>query len=146
MRYYAARQMKNGKWHYTCRGDYTYAVGHCSPITTCPECEGRSMFREATDPDACGHCQNKGIVKLDNPCPGHDTAEEACEHYRQYQLDTARYNGHDAESQEKCAVCQEWTQEYAVVDGWHHYRLCDKHRNREGLEKVHGKVGESWES
>jgi hypothetical protein len=71
-------------------------------------------------------------------CEGHATPAEAAEHYRQFKLDTARYDVFDEDRQHKCAVCGEWTQHAAELGGgWMTcYWLCDTHRTREHLEEV----------
>src|SRR4051812_48360403 len=58
MNYLKARQMQStGKWHYTCRNDnFVWPQGYC-----------------AQEGSACHST-------------GHNTAEEACECYKQYQL------------------------------------------------------------
>jgi hypothetical protein len=80
-------------------------------------------------------------------CPGHDTAEEACAHYRAYLLEQrARFDGALHGEQRPCAVCGAWTQGVVSIDGWHTYVLCDDHRTPEHLEKIYPPVGESWGS
>ena len=71
-------------------------------------------------------------------CPGHDTKEGAYEHYRQYELDTSRYDGTYSGTQRKCEICGEWTQRFASVgpDHMEMHTLCDAHRNRETLDTL----------
>jgi hypothetical protein len=71
-------------------------------------------------------------------CAGHATAEEAQEHYRQWQLDTAKYDGRIAHQQQRCQVCDAWTQGYASIEPGmtHMFILCDEHRNRDELAKL----------
>ena len=129
-----------GLYHYTCTdGGGTHAIGHCSPIETCPECKGHSWMQ----PDAnCPTCASKGYVTKANPCPGHPTSEEAIAHYREYLLDNARYDGRMQENEmRKCEICGTWTQGVATVGDYSH-DLCDGHRNRAGLEQVAGKYGD----
>lgn len=66
-------------------------------------------------------------------CPGHDTPEEAREHYRQYTLDHA----HEAEFRppSECLICGAWTPKGFDVDH-HTYALCDEHRTREHLDPL----------
>lgn len=147
MNYQSARQMTNGKWHYTnTNGNHVRPMGYCSPITTCPKCNGHSMFADPSSSLSCDNCKNKGVIDVEVPCPGHDTEEEACEHYRQYELDRARYNVVDANAKEKCVVCGEWTQTMATVDCYRTYRLCESHCNRDALEKLYPAVGDCWSS
>lgn len=81
-------------------------------------------------------------------CPGHATAEEACEHQRQYLLNERVQfsDGASATEQRKCKVCGAWTTGYAQVDGWEIYVLCDEHRTRESVDALIPSVGYSMES
>lgn len=73
-------------------------------------------------------------------CPGHPTPEGAEEHYREYLLATADFQGRIANAQRKCVHpgCDAWTQRNAQVGPGRleTYMLCDLHCNRNGLEKV----------
>lgn len=75
-------------------------------------------------------------------CPGHATPEEAREHYRQYLLDNARYDGYLRDEQRKCEICGAWTQRYAEGPHIFMHVLCDEHCNREGLSQVIGTMGD----
>jgi hypothetical protein len=80
-------------------------------------------------------------------CPGHATPEEAREHYRLYLLDTARYDGVSKDEQRKCEKCGEWTQGYVHIPlSMERHVLCDNHRNRETLDAVMHRVGQSMSS
>ena len=96
-------------------------------------------------------CENDGRIYpvgyCAQGCEGHDTPEEACEHYRQYLLnERTRYDGQLHGEQRECAVCGAWTQGVVYVDGWHSYVLCDEHRNREEMERLYPKVGQIMSS
>jgi hypothetical protein len=145
MNYYGSRQVADGpnegRWHYTCRNDgRIWPVGYCSSIQTCPNAE-QSSFCQID----CQLCHGKRYVDVDEPCPGHDTAEEAAEHCRQYVLDTATYD-HEFQSAERCEAdgCECWTAGAARTG--HPQRqdvfLCDEHRNRETLEQLVQAPGE----
>jgi len=145
MNYYAAREIIRGGhgiglYHYTVEnGGGIFPVGYCSSYRTCPTCNGQAM---AGMP--CGACE-RGAIKVD-PCPGHPTKEEAEEHYRQYELDGASFDGMDESAQHKCAICQVWTQRYATFSSKPYY-LCDEHRNRAALDTLtQGRVGEAVSS
>lgn len=67
-------------------------------------------------------------------CSGHDTPEEAAEHYRQYLISEAEYTikfGNPV----KCRVCGEPTKKGMQV-GQSTYSLCRRHRNPHVLETV----------
>lgn len=86
---------------------------------------------------AVGYCREN--------CPGHATPDEAREHYRQYELDHARYNGAITDMQVPCEVCKAWTSQCAVVNH-HSIFLCYEHLNRETLEQIYqpGDAISSW--
>lgn len=125
MNYYEARQKEDGKlWHFTCKnGKRVWPVGYC------------------TDD------------------PGHGTREAANECYRQYQMDNRLQLYNIDSAQRKCQavievnnlgettrLCDIWTQKYSTVD---HvvYVLCDKHRTKEVVNKMHKpphKIMASW--
>jgi hypothetical protein len=95
--------------------------------------------------------ENAGIIFPVGPCaldcPGHDTAEEACEHYRQGILDSEWTKGHDEDEQRTCAICKEWTHESLYHPGtMNYFDLCQKHQNKESLDKLLGPVVEFYAS
>lgn len=139
MEFYEAREIHDadgkgiGKWHYTLSNSGgTRAVGYCSPWDLCPTCNGDVFYRQ----QECETCGRKGIVKSETPCPGHDTAAEAVDHYYEYLLDKeVQYNLTDPKTQERCKICAEWTQNYATAR-YAMYRLCEKHCNREHVDQL----------
>jgi len=76
-------------------------------------------------------------------CPGHQTEEEAQEHYREYLLEE-RYSEVELGRHEKCLKCPVFTVMSVQIDG-RIYPLCGDHRKKEIVSKLL-KVGESWES
>ena len=84
-----------------------------------------------------GYCSNN--------CPGHATAEEAQEHYKQYLLDERVYISTNDDTMRKCKECGEWTSDMLMVDGWPRFDLCKAHQIREVYEKL-VKVGSSASS
>lgn len=67
-------------------------------------------------------------------CAGHATPEEACDHYKAYQLDhELRLDNKLADQQRPCEVCGAWTQGCAQIGGYTTYVLCDEHRTREAV-------------
>jgi hypothetical protein len=115
--------------------------------------------REIADSDGVGTglyrytCYNRRIGTFAvgycaQGCPGHPTKEDACEHQKQYLLDTTlRLDNQMAGMQQQCIVdgCGEWTQKYALVDHTTQYVLCDEHRTREEVA-ARFSVGETWSS
>lgn len=96
-----------GKWHWTVKNDdRIWAAGYCSMLETGSQCEG------------------------------HDTPEEAAEHYRQYMLDKRLSFDHTlADAQRHCEECHEWTQGLAQIGSYTIIVLCKKHQTREIVEK-----------
>lgn len=82
----------------------------------------------------------------EDQCLGHDTPEEAQEHYKQYLLDTRQkfYNPSDGHAMYKCEECGTFTMGHVDISN-HAIMLCEKHQTREIVEKLF-KVGESWSS
>lgn len=76
-------------------------------------------------------------------CDGHDTPDEARAHYRDYELDNARFDGHTVGSRHQCAICGEWTDRFASLGPglMATFTLCDEHCNREELAKVYAGSG-----
>lgn len=152
MNYYRAREITDpatgqgtGLFHYTCARDLeVWSVGNCSPLESCPDCKDRDPPFGLID---CGRCGGKRLVRKANPCSGHATVEEACEHQKEYELDHARFDAVLDNEQRKCVVCQAWTQRMAQVGHglMHSYALCDLHCNRESLARLYS-VGESVSS
>jgi hypothetical protein len=132
MNYYAAREIERegrptGLYHYTVENSGgIHPVGYCSSYRTCPACNGHALMGMP-----CVQC-DRSVIKVE-PCPGHPTKEEAEEHYRQYELDRATFDGRHEDQQNRCAVCGVWTQRYATFR-MHVYHLCDVHCNREALD------------
>jgi hypothetical protein len=70
-------------------------------------------------------------------CAGHDTPEGAREHFKEYLLDNARFDGKLSNQQRKCEICGVYTERLGQVPSMMvHHSLCDEHCNREGLAQV----------
>lgn len=133
-----------GKWRWTTANDgRVRPAGSCSPLTTCTECKGWSgIIRPDVD---CQHCGNRGLVDVQNPCPGHDTAEEAAEHYRQHRIDNVRFRTLDnPNALHKCRVndCGAFTAGVMEIegDGYFMETVCERHQTRETAEALIGRV------
>ena len=84
-------------------------------------------------------------------CPGHDTAEEAREHYRQYRLDKELLFHDDHENPRtlhKCehAGCEEYTSGSATMGPYLFWYLCSEHRTRDAVEILFPEAGSSIHS
>jgi hypothetical protein len=147
MRHYKARQSTlTGKWKYTSAGrDGVYEVGYCSSLSLCPDCGDIGNFGTPQRQN-CKKCLGSGLIDAENPCLGHDTPEEAEEHYKQYLLDRIDFQrpDHIKDQQLKCQICGKWTQS-TVGPGMRFFVLCDEHLNRAAVSELLS-VGESWES
>lgn len=146
-----------GRFRYTTfnRRTGAYPIGYCSPLAACSN--PRCLLGKTWDPDAptdpvrrCSDCDGRGYLNRADPCPGHDTAEEARAHYRAYLLaETLRLDVRCADDiQHQCDVdgCATWTQAGASVGQYQSWWLCDAHRTAETVDGLFGDVGESWES
>lgn len=76
---------------------------------------------------------------------GHATEKEACECFKQYQLDHHLRFSKQLNQQHKCKICEEYTEGLAYVGEYECFSLCEKHQNRESVEQIY-QVGESWQS
>lgn len=99
-------------------------------------------------------CRNDGRIwpvgNCAEGCQGHDTAEEACEHYRQYLLDRLRFldDVENAPSLHRCDApgCGAYTSGGVDVRGSLRFTLCAAHRNRETVALLYRKVGQIMSS
>jgi len=95
------------------------------------------------------HNRRTGTVPVGycaDDCPGHETEEEACEHYRQWLLDNATYH-HSLAPPQSCEICGAWTDRLAKLP--HMVALvplCEAHHDRDFLDQAVGKIGRSMAS
>lgn len=84
-----------------------------------------------------GYCATDG-------CKGHDTYEEACEHYKQYILDKQLhfYNPKDGDTMNKCEICGEFTFGHVTVGACEFHYLCKKHQTKEDVSRLMGNIDE----
>jgi hypothetical protein len=129
MKYYSVRQRKDLRWESTCKeGGRSYPVGYCA---------GK---------EAQGHTNHADKYHVD----GHETAEEAFECCRQYQLD--HFLGfHDGEGERTLRVCDhsdcdEFTSGRATIQCKVIAHLCPKHRTREIVEEIYLNLANSCPS
>lgn len=161
MNHYAAREIqKDGKgtglYHYTCENNGAiYPVGYCSKYVSCPTCGPANGFGQVHNKETgewilCATCNGKGSVDAEHPCPGHSTKEEACKHYRDYEIDHARRLGPKESKwpKNKCDYpgCNDEATYSYIMAGFGDSFFCEKHANKESLQLVHPDVGEIWSS
>lgn len=82
-------------------------------------------------------------------CPGHQTSDEAREHFRVYVLDhELDLDGHWAGVWHRCQAggCDVLTDGFVRVRGWPKFDLCDEHRTREVVESLMPMMHDSIES
>jgi hypothetical protein len=145
MNHLAARQRKTDKrWDYTSdnKRTGTYPIGYCHALR---EMKPEIGFSQEMC-DRYNTEEQKFASKYHKD--GHATKEEACECYRQYELDhTLRFedDNPDASTLHKCEECGTFTSGSAHVGAYVYWRLCAEHRTREQVEKRFT-VGEAWQS
>ena len=129
MNYYEARQRQNDKrWDFTKMNDgQVMAVGYCRKWSEWPN-EFKEKHKKSWE--------EYEARKDEHHADGHETREEAGECYKRYLLDTSLMFNEMTDQQRKCVVCEAWTSWYADVNHGAIYNLCDKHRNREEVEKL----------
>lgn len=136
MAYYTPRQKTNGKWYYTCSNSAgIFDVGGCSQIVSCPDCS--PYYLNYDQKGKCKTCLGHGFIDKVDPCQGHDTPEEAVEHYRQYNVINAK-TGFSEDEQRKCEICEKWTQHYMAFKDFFKLPvyLCEEHLTHEYLNKA----------
>jgi hypothetical protein len=133
--YYRARQRKDGKWDYTCRNDgRIWPVGYCAEYNE--DFSNLGMGEVYQDWFAEDYKRKYAPTQDKHHTCGHDTAEEACECYKQFLLDhNLRLKIQSSDTQRKCEVCGEWTQLYAELD-CQMWNLCEVHNTREVVESL----------
>jgi hypothetical protein len=140
MRYLGARQRKSdNKWDYTTMYDkQVYPIGYCHEWTP----YGYPLFQSGR----AEMLNRQEAPFIENyHTDGHGSKEEACECYKKYLLDHSFRISTDSSTKQKCQVCNEWTQTRLEIGSYRQWVLCEKHANREEVEKLFS-VGESWES
>lgn len=85
--------------------------------------------------------ENDGViyeVGFCNSCKGHDTPQEAVEHFKDYLVDMASFHKEDpnARSLHRCKVCNTFTFGYASTHLVDVFSLCEKHQTREDLRSI----------
>lgn len=136
MAYYRPLQKTNGKWYYTCTNSAgTFDVECCSQFTSCPDCSPFCLDYDRKG--KCPKCNGRGLIDKLNPCQGHDTPEEAIEHYRLHNVMNAQ-SGFNEEEQHKCKICGEWTQNYMAFRDFFKLPiyLCEKHMGHDYLNEA----------
>lgn len=139
MRHYSARQRTDGRWDFTCGNQ---PVGYCGEFIEWGDNE-RKMFGE----NFANHVieeQKDYKFRHKHHIDGHATAEEACECYKQYLLDNNMRVSNNKNSQHKCGVCGEWTTQFVQVGESWLRTLCEKHSNKEEVEKIYKAPSEIW--
>lgn len=136
----ASQRTTDRRWDYTNTNDRrTHPIGYCAGWREYNEAERKRFCMNDKWYDE--YTSNKDKYHEE----GHATEEEAKACYKAYQLDTSLRVSKDSSSQQKCQVCQTWTQTRAVVGGYSYFVVCDEHANRTEIEKLYT-VSESWES
>lgn len=140
MRQYEPKQRVSDKrWDYVCGNR---PVGYCT------------AYREFTEKDTVlteqmREKENERIRanKEKYHTNGHATEIEARECYKQYLLDNRTRlcpKLQNPSQLNKCVVCGEFCSGFATVGECRYYTLCEKHCNREELEKLVTPPGLMW--
>jgi len=134
MNYYEPKQRKSdGRWDYTRNN---HPTGYCHAFREFDKEFVENFHISASEVEKHNSFANKYHAD------GHESADEACECYKQYQLDHQLQLDHeDPNEQRKCQVCGEWTTKFATLD-YSIFQLCDEHRTREEVEKLYS--APSW--
>ena len=132
MNYYDAKQrVEDKRWDYTCNNRPT---GYCRKYVE-------------VDANLFGEHHRAEYAATAHKCHsnGHATEEEARQCYKEYMLDHQLRFGNMSNQQQKCKICDEWTQGYAETD-CHIIVLCDKHRTKDIVATLVEPPGQIWSS
>jgi hypothetical protein len=131
-----------GRYHF-CRNSERsgpLAIGYCAQYRSCKTCDALHAFPALPD---CAECKGKGLIPLDIPCAGHETPDEAREHYRQYELNERLRlipGRPDAGTLKRCQAkggCSHYTAGQAVIGAYRCWYLCDEHRTKEMVASLY---------
>lgn len=126
--YQAKQRQLDFRWDYTRNNR---ATGYCQEFKAFEQ----KFIEEHHVPAEAIEKHNKFSDKYHTD--GHFNEDEACDCYKEYQLDhDLKLDCKMSNQQLKCKVCNEWTQKYAEID-CALYVLCDKHNNREEVKKIY---------
>lgn len=140
MKHYQPRQrLSDGRWDYCCEDMPT---GYCCVFFDWRETPAlASMDFADDDPKVLAMIATRDKHHTN----GHETAEEACECYRQYLLDH-RLHVMTTDESRPCEECGELTNQVVEIVNFQWLNLCPEHGSREFAEKFARRVGESWVS
>lgn len=93
-------------------------------------------------------CGDSPVGYCAQECEGHDTDEEACNHFKEYLLDNITYkeDSEDPHHLRRCkhVGCKNMTDGYAANHMYYKlFTLCKEHRNKESIAPLLS-VGEMW--
>lgn len=143
-----------GKYHYTRFNDnqkVTHPVGYCgrSILATAKIVEeddtlflvNDSGFKIPTSQENID--KHKKFKDKHHHPEGHNTPEEACECYKEYQMDNnlsfVKVELGNADTHRKCEVerCNIMTASYAMINSIQRWDICIGHLNKEEVEKLY---------
>lgn len=139
MRHLLALQRKDGRWDFVCmRKDTVRPVGYCR------EYDAIDVMNYPLSDEEQHHMRSFAHKYHTD---GHDTAEEAQECYKRYLLDQRlRLGQRMSNQQQKCRICDAWTDQFVTIGASTLYVLCSQHNNRESVAELYKAPTEIWES
>ena len=138
MQYFTAKQRESDK-----RWDYT--VQWNERITPIGYCRAYKSFDTTGIPVSEETQSEYTATAHKHHTDGHATIEEACNCYKQYTLDhRLRLGATMSDQLQRCRVCQEWTDKFAVIGDSCLIVLCPEHNNRETVDSLYETPSESW--
>jgi hypothetical protein len=127
--------VRDGRWDFCCGNR---PVGYCAGFPSTDNPHGIPFWDEHI-----AKCEEHRAKFHED---GHATAEEAAACYLEHELDFRLREWESRDAQRKCRECGEWTTHVVQVGGYSIFVLCPEHATREIIKRVHGPVGEIWES
>lgn len=140
--HFKPRQLLDGKWHYANEQDKirVQGVGYCQQWV--PWEEFWLDITGLTPEDYVLHDK----YKYKHHVLGHDTPEDACECYRMYLIDHARFGEKTRiKAISTCMACKNKNGCYSIIVAGDEYVLCPDCCDTKGLERCFPVPGESWQ-
>jgi hypothetical protein len=151
--YHQALQRTDGRWDFTSSTGSTkpHPLGYCAGWKEPPMGEEskrlEGQFGDGFVKRLTADIEAKRQHQAKYHSDGHATEREACDCFRQYELDNElefrTMPKEQAETLHKCQApeCGEFTAGLASLGQYRHFYLCDAHRNRDVVEALASKRG-----
>lgn len=135
MNYLSAMHRYDGRWDFTING---HPTGYCTDF---PPTENKYNILGWEE-----HLAKCEVNRHKYHTDGHATKEEACACFLEYELDNRWREWESSSQQQKCRECGCWTTHIIQLGSYAMYSLCIEHATKDIVRKLHGPIGEIWQS